>query len=146
MRQASPSLPYSLLVLLAVMACAGRTANVETEPPAPEPLTEADFHGTYDVYMGGQPTVEGQPAPFTATWAEDELVLQDGQQTIRSGISIDPVKQEIRLWDPNTSDLLCGSEGIYVYEDDGETITLTEVADPCTNRASSADGARLIRR
>ncbi|MGD8495030.1 MAG: hypothetical protein PVF05_02500 [Gemmatimonadales bacterium] len=136
---------YLPLAFLALAACAGRMASVESEP-TPEPPTEADFYGTYDLYMGGQPMLEGQPAPFTATWSEDRfVVLQQGHETIRTGISIDPVKQEIRIWDPNTSDIACGSEGIYVYEDDGETITMTAVADPCANRAASADGARLIR-
>lgn len=133
------------LALLAVAACAGRMASVESAP-AP-PLTEADFYGTYDLYMGGQPIVEGQPAPFTATWSQGDFVaLQNGHPTIHSGIAIDPAKHEIRIWDPNTTDIVCGSEGIYTYEDDGEMITMSVVTDPCTDRASSADGARLIRR
>lgn len=137
---------YLPLVLLAVAACAGRMASVESEP-APRVPTAADFYGTYDLYMGGQPIVEGQPAPFTATWSQGDLVvLQDGRPSIHSGIAIDPAKREIRIWDPNTTDVVCGSEGIYSYEDDGETITMSAVSDPCADRASSADGARLIRR
>lgn len=139
---------FSSIALLAAVGCAGRMATVESDPaPEPEPLTEADFHGTYNLYMGGQAIVEGQPAQMTAQWSRGEMVvLQDGQTQIRTGIAIDPRKQEIRIWDPSTTDVLCSSEGIYVYEDDGSMITMSLVADPCTNRAAQADGARLVRR
>jgi len=139
---------FSCLGLLAVAGCAGRMATVESNPaPEPEPLTEADFYGTYDIYMGGQPIVEGQPAPMTAKWNEGEMViLHDGTVQVRTAISVDPDSREIRIWDPNTDDVLCGSEGVYAYEDDGEMITMTLESDPCTNRAAQADGARLVRR
>ena len=138
----------SLAFLLLATACAGRMATVESDPaPEPEPLTEADFYGTYDIYMGGQPIVDGQPAAMTAKWSEGQMViLHDGAVQIRTGIGIDPGAQEIRIWDPSTDDLLCGSEGVYAYEDDGKMITMTLQSDPCTNRAAQADGARLVRR
>lgn len=136
----------SLAFLLLATACAGRMATVESEP-APALPTEADFYGSYDLYMGGQPIVEGQPAPLTAEWSEDAfVVLQGGTPTIRTGISIDPALGEIRIWDPATNDVLCGSEGVYAYEDDGDVITMTLESDPCTDRAAQADGARLVRR
>lgn len=138
----------SCIALLAVAGCAGRMATVESDPaPEPTPLTEADFYGTYDIYMGGQPIVEGQSAPMTAKWTEGQMVvLHDGAVQIRTGVAINPEAQEIRIWDPSTDDLLCGSEGVYAYEDDGKMITMTLESDPCTNRAAQADGARLLRR
>lgn len=138
----------SLAFLLLATACAGRMATVESEPtPEPDLPTEADFYGSYDLYMGGQPIVEGQAAPLTAEWSEDAfVVLQGGTPTIRTGIAIDPALNEIRIWDPATTDVLCGSEGVYAYEDDGDVITMTLESDPCTNRAAQADGARLVRR
>lgn len=136
--------PILAAFLLAVAACAGRQASVESEP---EPLTAEDYYGTYDLYMGGMPITPGEPAPMTAEWTDREfVVLQGGNPTIRTEIAIDPAEGEIRIWDERTSDVLCASEGIYAYEDDGETITLELLSDPCADRAESADGARLVRR
>ena len=141
----------AVMLLVGVVACGGRMESAGPEPApleaAPEEaeLTEEDFHGTYDLYMGGTP-YEGEAAALTAEWRPGELVvLQGGQPTIRTDISIDPEAGEIRLWDETTSDVLCASEGLYDYTDDGTTITLALVSDPCANRAASADGARLVR-
>lgn len=133
-------------------ACAGQagTPGSAADPIAAQPdeLTEEDFHGTYDLYMGGaQYEAGGDVAPLVAEWGPEEfVVLQDGNRVIRTDISIDPDAEEIRLWDATSSDMLCSSEGVYGYEDDGSTITLTLESDPCTGRAESADGARLVRR
>lgn len=138
--------PILALFLVAAAACAGRQASVEAEPE-PEPLTAEDYYGTYDLYMGGMTVTPGEPAPMTAEWTARELVVfQGGNPTIRTEIAIDPAEGEIRIWDENTGDVLCASEGIYAYADDGETITLTLLSDPCAGRAESADGARLVRR
>jgi hypothetical protein len=129
---------------LATAACAGRTATVESEPA---PLIEEDYYGEYDLYLGGMPITEGEPAPMTAEWtAEGFVASQDGQPTIRTAIAIYPARNEVRVWDDETEDILCASEGVYTYEDDGATITMALVFDPCTGRAESADGARLVRR
>ena len=139
-------------LLAAVTACGGKMGSSASDPAAVETapeeveLTEEDFHGSYDLYMGGTP-YEGEAAALTADWGPGELVVsQDGRQTIRTDISIDPEAGEIRLWDATTSDLLCSSEGVYDYTDDGTTITLSLESDPCAERAASADGARLVRR
>lgn len=133
-----------LAVAVAAAACAGRQAAVESEPA---PLTEEDYYGSYDLYLGGMEITEGQPAPMTAEWTADGFVAyQGGQPTIRTAIAIDPAGGEIRIWDDATGDVLCASEGVYAYEDDGTTITMDLVSDPCPGRAESADGARLVRR
>ena len=145
MRPSAALVPAAFVALtLAAAACAGRPATVESEPA---PLTEEDFYGEYDLYFGGTPIAEGQPAPMTAEWtAEGFVASQDGHPTIRSGIAIDPARNEIRIWDEETGDVLCASEGVYTYEDDGAMITMTLESDPCGGRAESADGARLVRR
>lgn len=131
-------------ITLAVTACAGRPATVESEPV---PLTEEDYYGEYDLYLGGIQITEGQPAPMTAEWnAEGFVASQGGQPTIRTAIAIDPARSEIRIWDDETGDVLCASEGVYSYEDDGTMITMDLISDPCAGRAESADGARLVRR
>ena len=142
----------TVTLLAGVAACGGRMGSAGSEPvpmeAAPEEveLTEEDFHGSYDLYMGGNP-YEGEAAALTAEWGPGELVVsRDGRETIRTDISIDPEAGEIRLWDETTSDVLCASEGVYEYADDGTTITLILESDPCANRAASADGARLVRR
>jgi len=133
-----------LLLTAAAVGCAGRAATVESEPA---PLTEADYYGEYDLYFGGMPITEGQPAPMTAEWTAEEFVAsQGGQPTIRTAIAIDPARGEIRIWDDATGDVLCASEGVYAYEDDGTMITMELISDPCAGRAESADGARLVRR
>lgn len=143
----------SVVALAVFAACAGQTGPPapDADPVRPEPedeLTTEDFYGTYDLYMGGAGhETGGEAAPLTAEWGPDEFVVsQDGNPMIRTDISIDPGAGEIRLWDATTSDLLCSSEGVYGYEDDGTTITLELESDPCTGRAESADGARLVRR
>ncbi len=129
---------------LAVAACGGRAATIESEPT---PLTEEDYYGSYDLYLAGMEITEGQPAPMTAEWTAEEFVAsQGGQPTIRTAIAIDPARGEIRIWDDATGDVLCASEGVYAYEDDGTMITMTLISDPCAGRAESADGARLVRR
>lgn len=131
-------------VAFAAAACASRAATVESEPA---PLTEEDYYGEYDLYMGGMEITEGQAAPMTAEWTETGFVAsQGGQPTIRTAIAIDPARSEIRLWDDETGDVLCASEGVYSYEDDGTMITMDLISDPCGGRAESADGARLVRR
>ena len=142
----------TVTLLAGVAACGGRMGSPGSEPApteaAPEEveLTEEDFYGSYDLYMGGSP-YEGEAAALTAEWGPGELVVsRDGRETIRTDISIDPEAREIRLWDETTSDVLCSSEGVYGYTDDGTTITLALESDPCANRAASADGARLVRR
>lgn len=131
-------------VSFAVAGCAGRAASVESEPA---PLTEEDYYGEYDLYFGGVAITEGQPAPMTAEWtAEGFVASQGGHPTIRTGIAIDPARDEIRLWDDTSGDVLCASEGVYAYEDDGTMITMQLISDPCSGRAQSADGARLVRR
>lgn len=133
-----------VVVSFAAAACAGRTASVESEPA---PLTEADYYGEYDLYFGGMEITEGQPAPMTAEWTTEGFVAsQGGHPTIRTAIAIDPARGEIRIWDDQTGDVLCASEGVYAYEDDGTMITMTLISDPCADRAASADGARLVRR
>jgi len=133
-----------LLLTAAAVGCAGRAATVESEPP---PLTEADYYGEYDLYFGGMPITEGQPAPMTALWTAEEFVAsQGGHPTIRTAIAIDPARGEIRIWDDTTGDVLCASEGVYSYQDDGTMITMELISDPCDGRAESADGARLVRR
>ncbi|MFW6088340.1 MAG: hypothetical protein ACODAB_01225, partial [Gemmatimonadota bacterium] len=131
-------------VVLTAAACAGRAATVESEPV---PLTEEDYYGAYDLYLGGVEIREGEPAPMTAEWTETEFVAsQGGQPTIRTAIAIDPENGEIRIWDDATGDVQCASEGVYAYEDDGTMITMELISDPCPGRADSADGARLVRR
>ncbi|MFW6084378.1 MAG: hypothetical protein ACODAA_04130 [Gemmatimonadota bacterium] len=144
---------WAATLLAAVAACGGRTTTPATDadPVDPTPsgaeLTEEDFYGTYDLFMGGAPYEAEEAAPLTVEWGPSGfVVLQDGTPTLRTDISIDPGAGEIRLWDETTSDLLCSSEGIYSYEDDGTTMTLALESDPCENRAASADGARLVRR
>lgn len=128
----------------AATACAGRTATVESEPA---PLTEEDYYGEYDLYLGGMEITEGQPAPMTAEWtAEGFVASQGGQPTIRTAIAVDPTRGEIRIWDDQTGDVLCASEGVYAYEDDGTMIAMDLISDPCSGRRESADGARLVRR
>ncbi len=149
--------PRTLLTFAALgifAACGARTTTPApgADPVSGEPeeveLTAEDYHGTYDLYMGGVAYESGgEVAPLTAEWGPDGfVVLQDGNPTIRTDISIDTEAGEIRLWDETSNDVLCSSEGIYSYEDDGTTITLTLESDPCENRAASADGARLVRR
>ena len=145
MRVDPASVARLTIVLLTVgaLGCAGRAATVESEPA---PLTEADYYGEYDLYLGGMPITEGQPATMTAVWTAEEFVAsQGGHPTIRTAIAIDPARGEIRIWDDQTGDVLCASEGVYAYEDDGTTITLDLVSDPCGNRAEAADGSRLVR-
>lgn len=126
---------------LTATACSSRQATVESEPA---PLTQADYYGTYDLYMGGTP--EGQP-PMTGVWtARDFTVYQGETPTITVGMSIRPEKGELAMWDDDASNVACASEGIYAYTDDGRTITLTRITDPCPNRGEQADGARLVRR
>lgn len=134
----------ALLAVSFAAACAGRAATIESEPA---PLTEADYYGAYDLYLGGMEITEGQPASMTAEWTAEEFVAsQGGHPTIRTAIAIDPARGEIRIWDDATGDVLCASEGVYAYEDDGTMITMELISDPCTGRAESADGARLVRR
>ena len=131
-------------VSLVAAACAGRAATVESEPA---PLTEEEYYGTYDLYLGGMEIAEGQPAPMTAEWTRSGFVAgHGGQPSIRSAIAIDPARGEIRIWDDETGDVLCASEGVYAYEDDGKMISMELISDPCAGRAESADGARLVRR
>lgn len=128
----------------AAAACGGRAATIESDPA---PLTEEDYYGAYDLYLGGMEITEGQPAPMTAEWTAGEFVAsQGGHPTIRTAIAIDPTSGEIRIWDDETGDVLCASEGVYAYEDDGAMITMELISDPCAGRAESADGARLVRR
>ena len=128
----------------AAAACASRAATVESDPA---PLTEADYFGEYDLYFGGMEITEGQAAPMTAEWSDTGFVAsQGGHPTIRTAIAIDPARSEIRMWDDETGDVLCASEGVYSYEDDGTMITLDLISDPCGGRGESADGARLVRR
>lgn len=129
---------------LAAAACAGRTSTIESEPA---PLTREDYYGAYDLYLAGMEITTGQPAPMTAEWTAEEFVAsQDGHPTIRTAIAIDPARGEIRIWDDATGDVLCASEGLYAYEDDGTMITMELISDPCAGRAESANGARLVRR
>lgn len=131
-------------VCFAAAACAGRAAPIESEPA---PLTEEDYYGVYDLYLGGMEITEGQPAPMTAEWTAGEfLASQGGEATIRTAIAVDPARGEIRIWDDRTGDVLCASEGVYAYTDDGTMITMELISDPCPGRAESADGARLVRR
>lgn len=133
-----------VVVSFAAAACAGRAATVESEPA---PLTEEDYYGEYDLYFGGMEITEGQPAPMTAEWTAEGFVARQGEQpTIRTAIDIDAARGEIRIWDATTGDVLCASEGVYAYEDDGTTISMELISDPCAGRAESADGARLVRR
>lgn len=148
MRSSNPRLAavaFAALVL-STAACAGRRAAVESEP-APEPPTAEDYYGTYDLYMGGVPIIPGEPAALRAVWTPREFVVYQGEAaTIRTEIAVDTGKEELRIWDENTGDVLCAAEGVYAYEDDGEMISLTLISDPCAGRAESADGARLVRR
>lgn len=131
-------------VSFAAAACGSRAATIESEPA---PLTEEDYYGEYDIYLAGMEITEGEPAPMTAEWtAEGFVASQGGHPTIRTGIAIDPERGEIRIWDDATGDVLCASEGVYAYEDDGTMISMDLISDPCAGRAESADGARLVRR
>jgi hypothetical protein len=136
--------------------CGARTAEVSSDAPptaARAIPTEADFHGTYDVFFGGGAGggVAHDEAPaLTAVWTAGNLVVgQDANTMIRTDISIAPATPEsgeIRIWDESSSDPMCAAEGVYDYADDGRTITMTVQSDPCPNRRASADGARMVRR
>ena len=137
------ALPLSFLVLTGLALPA---AAVGQDAERAEPMTQEDYYGDYDLFFGTMPA-ELEESGMIGRWTEtDFVVLEGGNPTIRVEMSIDPSKGELRMWDSTASDVLCASEGIYEYEDDGETITLDLVSDPCPGRADSADGARLVRR
>lgn len=137
------ALPISLLILASLALPADAIGQDAGDA---EPMTQEDYYGEYDLFFGTMPP-DLEESGMIGRWTATEfVVLEGGNPTIRVEMAIDPAKGELRMWDSSTSDVLCATEGIYEFEDDGKTITLELVSDPCPGRAESADGARLVRR
>lgn len=107
--------------------------------------TTADYYGTYELILPGMES--GQPgSEMIATWTEEGMtVTQMGNTIIETGIELASTPGTIAVWDPNDEGSACGDEGLYLYEDDGTTITLTLLSDECDGRVQSANGAKMVR-
>ena len=108
-------------------------------------VTEADFYGTYELILPG--LEEGAPgSEMIATWTEEGMIVEQmGNVIIETGIGLASTPGTMAVWDPNGGNPACEAEGLYLFEDDGTTITLSLLSDECDGRVQSADGARMIR-
>jgi hypothetical protein len=108
-------------------------------------LTTADFYGTYELLLPG--VEHGAPgSEMIATWTEEGMtVKQMDNVIIETGIELGSAPGTMAIWDPSDQNPACAAEGLYLFEDDGTTITLTLLSDECDGRAQSADGAQMVR-
>ena len=108
-------------------------------------VTDADFYGTYELVLPGVESA-GPGSEMIATWTEEGMtVKQMDNVIIETGIALASTPGTIAIWDPSDQDPACGGEGLYLFEDDGTTITLTLLSDECDGRAQSANGAKMVR-
>lgn len=108
-------------------------------------LKTADFYGTYELLLPGVEEA-GPGSEMIATWTEEGMtVTQMNNVVIETGIELASTPGTMAIWDPSDENSACGDEGLYLFEDDGTTITLSLLSDECEGRSQSADGARLVR-
>ena len=105
----------------------------------------ADYYGTYELILPGME--HGQPgSEMIAIWTEEGMtVTQMDNIVIETGIELGSTPGTLAIWDPNDEGTPCGDEGLYLFEDDGTTITLTLLSDECDGRVQSANGAKMVR-
>ena len=112
---------------------------------AQEAVTDDDFYGTYELILPGFEA--GAPgSEMIATWNEAGMIVKQRDNVIiETGISLGSTPGTMVIWDENGQDPTCAAEGLYLYEDDGTTITLEVLSDECQGRVQSANGAKMVR-
>lgn len=112
---------------------------------AQDEVTDADFYGTYELILPGMESA-GPGSEMIATWTEEGMtVKQMDSVIIETGISLGSTPGTVAIWDETDQNPACAAEGLYLYEDDGTTITLSILSDECDGRAQSANGAKMVR-
>lgn len=108
-------------------------------------VTDADFYGTYELIIPGVES-GGPGSEMIATWTEEGMtVKQMDAVIIETGIKLGSTPGTVAIWDDSDQNPACAAEGLYLYEDDGTTITLEILNDDCDGRAQSANGAKMVR-
>ena len=131
----------SMVGLFAIVALGTSASAVQAQTE----ITEADFYGTYEVVLPGVESA-GPGSEMIATWTEEGMTVEQmGNVIIETGIALGSAPGTIAFWDESDQDPACASEGLYLFEDDGTTITLTLLSDECNGRAQSANGAKMVR-
>lgn len=132
----------STLTGLLALALVGMSA---TALQAQEEVTDDDFYGTYELILPGFEA--GTPgSEMIATWNEAGMIVKQMDNVIiETGISLGSTPGTMAIWDESGQDPTCAAEGLYAYEDDGTTITLSVLSDECQGRVQSADGAKMVR-
>ena len=130
--------------MIGLFALAGVCASASALQAQSEP-TSADFYGTYELILPGV-EADAPGSEMIATWTEEGMtVKQMDNVIIETGIQLASTPGTVAIWDPSDQNPACAAEGLYLFEDDGTTITLSLLSDECEGRAQSADGAKMVR-